>query len=80
MDQSVIYPHFHFFSNSGLNIPADVYREADKAGVVVVGGFQKSVGASGGYVLGGGHSVLSPRHGLAVDSTLFLSTDLAATR
>ncbi|KAJ3039183.1 hypothetical protein HDV00_012506 [Rhizophlyctis rosea] len=33
-------------------------------------GFAASVGASGGYVLGGGHSILSPTHGLAIDNIL----------
>jgi hypothetical protein len=35
---------------------------------VVVGGSSYSVGAAGGWVLGGGHSSLSPQYGLGVDS------------
>ncbi|XP_055340381.1 uncharacterized protein LOC129589597 isoform X2 [Paramacrobiotus metropolitanus] len=36
----------------------------------IVGGFCKDVGATGGYVLGGGHSLLSPAFGLASDNVL----------
>ena len=35
-------------------------------------GVSRSVGAGGGFSLGGGHGPLSPLHGLAVDSTLVL--------
>lgn len=41
----------------------DAYRE------VVVGGQSKTVGV-GGYLTGGGHSALAPRHGLAADQVL----------
>ena len=34
----------------------------------MVGGSSYSVGAAGGWVLGGGHSSLSPQYGLGVDS------------
>jgi hypothetical protein len=37
---------------------------------VVVGGNSYSVGPAGGWVLGGGHSSLSPQYGLGVDSML----------
>jgi FAD/FMN-containing dehydrogenase len=47
----------------------DVYTYLDKYGRVVVGGGGKSVGL-GGFVTGGGHSLLSPRYGLAVDQVL----------
>ncbi|KAM0290507.1 hypothetical protein ACHAO9_004864 [Fusarium lateritium] len=47
----------------------DVYTYLDKYNRVVVGGGGKSVGL-GGYVTGGGHSLLSPRYGLAVDQVL----------
>jgi hypothetical protein len=46
----------------------DVYKAADVKGVVVVGGNSWSVGAAGGWILGGGHSALSPQYGLGVDS------------
>ena len=41
-----------------------------KQGVLVVGGNALSVGAAGGYVMGGGHSVNSPMYGLVVDNVL----------
>lgn len=46
----------------------DVYKAANDTGVVVVGAGSYSVGAAGGWVLGGGHSSLSPQYGLGVDS------------
>lgn len=47
----------------------DLYTMLDKFGRVVVGGGGKTVGL-GGYVTGGGHSLLSTKHGLAVDQVL----------
>ncbi|KZP23499.1 FAD-binding domain-containing protein [Athelia psychrophila] len=47
-----------------------VYRFADDAGVLIVGGDCDTVGAGGGWLLGGGHSVLSPSYGLGVDNLL----------
>lgn len=44
------------------------YEIADKNNVIVTGGVSKSVGAAGGYVLGGGHGPLAPLFGLACDS------------
>jgi hypothetical protein len=55
------YPHSSLFI-------LDVYQAANATGVVVVGGSCPSVGAAGGWVLGGGHSSLSPQYGLGVDS------------
>lgn len=46
----------------------DLYKAADEAGVVVTGGVSQTVGAGGGFVLGGGHGPLAPLHGLAADS------------
>ncbi|KAF9431819.1 hypothetical protein BGZ76_011660 [Entomortierella beljakovae] len=48
----------------------DVYKAADEHDVIVVGGAEGTVGASGGYCQGGGHSPISPRHGLCVDNVL----------
>ncbi|KAF9348815.1 hypothetical protein BGX26_012807 [Mortierella sp. AD094] len=48
----------------------DVYKAADEHNVTVVGGAEGTVGTSGGYCQGGGHSPLSPRHGLCVDNVL----------
>ncbi|KIJ64540.1 hypothetical protein HYDPIDRAFT_111875 [Hydnomerulius pinastri MD-312] len=49
-----------------------LYAEADQRGRVLGGGFSPggTVGAAAGYVLGGGHSVLAPFYGLAVDNVL----------
>ncbi|KAF9109612.1 hypothetical protein BGX27_007413 [Mortierella sp. AM989] len=48
----------------------EVYKAADDHNVIVVGGAEGTVGTSGGYCQGGGHSPLSPRHGLCVDNVL----------
>ena len=48
----------------------EIYTLMTKENVVVVGGNAQTVGASGGYFLGGGHSANSPLHGLAVDNLL----------
>ncbi|PVF95630.1 FAD-binding domain-containing protein [Serendipita vermifera] len=47
-----------------------VYQKASEHGVVVVGGGCYTVGAAGGWVLGGGHSSLSPQYGLGVDNVV----------
>ncbi|CAM1510668.1 Fc.00g010030.m01.CDS01 [Cosmosporella sp. VM-42] len=47
----------------------DIYSATDKINQTVVGGGGKSVGI-GGYITGGGHSVLSPRFGMAADQVL----------
>ncbi|KAG8794101.1 hypothetical protein FRC17_008339, partial [Serendipita sp. 399] len=47
-----------------------VYKAADAHGVVVVGGTGYTVGAAGGWLLGGGHSALSPQYGLGVDNVV----------
>ncbi|PVF95629.1 FAD-binding domain-containing protein [Serendipita vermifera] len=47
-----------------------VYQKASEHGVVVVGGGCYTVGAAGGWVLGGGHSTLSPQYGLGVDNVV----------
>ena len=46
-----------------------LYETTDKHGTVVVGGGAKSVSV-GGYLSGGGHGLLSPEFGLAVDNVL----------
>lgn len=45
----------------------DIYVAADKHKQAVVGGGGKTVGI-GGYITGGGHSILAPRYGLAADN------------
>ena len=42
----------------------EAYDFARKQGRFVVGGTSASVGASGGWVMGGGHSAYSPKFGL----------------
>ncbi|KAJ7350517.1 hypothetical protein DFH08DRAFT_861660 [Mycena albidolilacea] len=49
---------------------ANVYDLANRSDVVVVGGTGQTVSSAGGYVMGGGHSLLSRHHGLAVDNVL----------
>lgn len=48
-----------------------IYEELDKINRTVVGGNSKSVSV-GGYLTGGGHSVLGPRYGLGADHVLEL--------
>lgn len=48
----------------------DAYRAADAKGLQVVGGECPTVGISGGYTQGGGHSALASRYGLAADQVL----------
>ncbi|KAJ6592868.1 FAD-binding domain-containing protein [Mycena capillaripes] len=47
-----------------------VYKFADDNGSMFIGGYAQTVGASGGWMMGGGHSVLSPAFGLGVDRVL----------
>ncbi|KAK0644578.1 FAD binding domain-containing protein [Cercophora newfieldiana] len=44
----------------------DVYRETGRMGRTVVGGNGRTV-ALGGFITGGGHSILAPRWGMAAD-------------
>jgi hypothetical protein len=46
---------------------AEAYAFADANGAMIVGGSDGSVGATGGYLQGGGHSPLSATLGLAAD-------------
>jgi hypothetical protein len=48
----------------------EAYAAADKVGLNVVGGQCPTVGLVGGYSQGGGHSLLSSKHGLGADQTL----------
>ncbi|EMD34723.1 hypothetical protein CERSUDRAFT_116916 [Gelatoporia subvermispora B] len=48
----------------------DVYAFADSVNRTFIGGYATTIGAGGGYWLGGGHSVLSPVFGLAVDQVV----------
>lgn len=48
----------------------EAYVAADKAGLHVVGGTCPSVGLTGGYSQGGGHSPLASKYGLGADQVL----------
>jgi hypothetical protein len=63
-----IVRQLHYLHDLYLNDSLDVNEAANATGVVVVGASAYSVGAAGGWVIGGGHSSLSPQYGLGVDS------------
>ncbi|KAF5374368.1 hypothetical protein D9758_004525 [Tetrapyrgos nigripes] len=50
----------------------EAYNAAQENGRSIIGGLSVggSVGAAGGWIQGGGHSTLSPQHGLGVDNTI----------
>ncbi|KAF8471233.1 hypothetical protein BDZ91DRAFT_718151 [Kalaharituber pfeilii] len=56
----------------------EIYEEAKKRGLMIVGGECPSVGFAGGYIQGGGHSPLSSMYGLAADNTLAFEVITAA--
>ncbi|OJD14025.1 hypothetical protein AJ78_05596 [Emergomyces pasteurianus Ep9510] len=47
-----------------------IYEFAHENGYMALGGACPTVGASGGYITGGGHSLLTPAHGLGVDNVI----------
>ncbi|KAJ7105713.1 FAD-binding domain-containing protein [Mycena epipterygia] len=47
-----------------------IYKFADENESTFLGGYAETVGVSGGWMMGGGHSVLSPTLGLGVDRVL----------
>ncbi|KAJ6178970.1 hypothetical protein N7519_009431 [Penicillium mononematosum] len=58
----------------------EVYAKGQELGFTAVGGEGKTVGVTGGYVLGGGHSPMSSLYGLAADQVLALEVVLANGR
>ncbi|KJZ79204.1 hypothetical protein HIM_01355 [Hirsutella minnesotensis 3608] len=54
---------------AGVNLK-DVYASAAKHNVTLVAGFAHTVGPTGGYIQGGGHSLLSNWKGMASDNAL----------
>ncbi|KAI0201540.1 FAD binding domain-containing protein [Astrocystis sublimbata] len=48
----------------------EAYRAAREANVTIVGGEGRTVGITGGYILGGGHSPLSSVYGMGSDQVL----------
>jgi len=65
-----------FFIGGG-HVWADVYPEAEKFNVIVVGGGDPSVGCIGGWAQGGGHSPASRDFGLGADQILEATVALA---
>ncbi|KAJ7852847.1 FAD-binding domain-containing protein [Mycena olivaceomarginata] len=59
----------HNLNNAGAQW-YNVYKFADEHNVTVVGGYHPTVGASGGWLMGAGYSVLTPTLGLGVDRVL----------
>ncbi|KAL2069926.1 hypothetical protein VTL71DRAFT_14605 [Oculimacula yallundae] len=66
-----------FFIGGGY-VWGDVYAEANKRNVVVVGGGNPSVGCIGGWAQGGGHSPASRNYGLGADQILEAQVVLAS--
>ncbi|KAH9211451.1 FAD binding domain-containing protein [Leptodontidium sp. 2 PMI_412] len=58
----------------------EIYEAAKANGVTVVGGEGRTVGVTGGYILGGGHSPLSSIYGMAVDQVLSMEVVTADGR
>ena len=56
-------------TDAGVNFD-QVYAFADSLNVTFIGGYASTIGTSGGWVMGGGHSVLSPVFGLGIDRVL----------
>ena len=54
---------------AGVNFD-EVYQFAEEQNVTFIGGYAATVGATGGWVQGGGHSVLSTVYGLGIDRVL----------
>ncbi|KAK4057330.1 hypothetical protein OIO90_001827 [Microbotryomycetes sp. JL221] len=64
-----------FIPRKALKVGAGVHvrqinEAADAANVIVASGVSMTVGAGGGYLLGGGHGPLAPLLGLAADNVL----------
>ncbi|GAW26102.1 putative FAD binding domain-containing protein [Rosellinia necatrix] len=59
-----------FKMGAGVQI-FEAYQAARKANVTVIGGEGRTVGITGGYILGGGHSPLSSIYGMGSDQVCF---------
>ncbi|KAL3450831.1 hypothetical protein BJX65DRAFT_322349 [Aspergillus insuetus] len=55
----------------------DLYAYLGNHGLMVVGGSSNTVGLAGGYIQGGGHSILGWLHGMASDNALEFQVVLA---
>jgi hypothetical protein len=79
--------HPSYSSCDGQTLPAftfgagvnwfNAYQAAHDHNVTVIGGAQAGVGVAGGWLQGGGHSMLSPAFGLGVDQVLEFKVVLA---
>ncbi|GKT84306.1 restculine oxidase [Colletotrichum tofieldiae] len=58
-----------FKLGAGVQV-SELYEAADKEGYTAIGGECRSVGVTGGYLAGGGHSPMSPVAGLGSDQIL----------
>ncbi|KAF4607956.1 hypothetical protein EYR40_000292 [Pleurotus pulmonarius] len=60
----------------------EAYDAVEAHGRILVGGLsaRASVGAAGGWISGGGHSALSPSHGLGIDNALQFTVVVASGR
>ncbi|PGH13948.1 hypothetical protein AJ79_03363 [Helicocarpus griseus UAMH5409] len=58
----------------------EIYEAADKHDVTAVGGVCPTVGFTGGYLAGGGHSPMMPVHGMATDQVVALEVITADGR
>ncbi|CAA7268633.1 unnamed protein product [Cyclocybe aegerita] len=60
----------------------EAYEYANQQGRFILGGISLggTVGAAGGWLLGGGHSAFAPRHGLGVDNVIQLTIVVADGR
>ncbi|KAL0576432.1 hypothetical protein V5O48_005537 [Marasmius crinis-equi] len=48
----------------------EIYKFAEEKNFTFIGGYAQTIAASGGWVMGGGHGVLSPVYGLGVDRVI----------
>lgn len=55
----------------------ELYEYLGSKGAMVVGGFSNTVGMTGGYIQGGGHSAMGWLHGMASDNALEFEVVLA---
>ncbi|KAJ1712669.1 isoamyl alcohol oxidase [Aspergillus flavus] len=65
------------FTIAGGYVWSDVYQEAFKRNLTIVGGGDPTVGCIGGYIQGGGHSPASRDYGLGSDQVLEAQVMLA---
>jgi FAD/FMN-containing dehydrogenase len=54
---------------AGINL-MELYAAVKQKGRTVVAGTSHTVGAAGGYIQGGGHSLMGPWKGMAADNVL----------